>query len=256
MTMICDLHVHTHHSIDSQEKIEAYCQMALQSGVDCVCFTDHVDNNPNDIGVGYYHVEKFFSELDAARKKYRGKLLLLAGIEFAEPHQYRTILEQYAAQPYDMIIGSLHFWYRDLFPSDMLAQEINTSVCYEHYWTAMKSAAASGGFDVLGHFDFPKRYYHQLLYDRETIYDIMKKAVDNGIVLEINTSSLRRECSETMPGDELICLYREAGGKYVTVGSDAHSAPELAADRTAAEKLIRRYGFQEVLFEMRQMHRV
>ena len=177
-------------------------------------------------------------------------------VEKAMASNPRTAIGLSLIHIYDMIIGSLHFWYRDLFPSDMLAQEINTSVCYEHYWTAMKSAVATGGFDVLGHFDFPKRYYHQLLYDRETIYDIMKKAVDNGIVLEINTSSLRRECSETMPGDELICLYREAGGKYVTVGSDAHSAPELAADRTAAEKLIRRYGFQEVLFEMRQMHRI
>ncbi len=249
--MICDLHVHTHHSIDSKEKIDAYCRMALQTGVDCLCFTDHVDNNPNDVGLGYYHVEKYFDELNAARKAFGNKLKLLAGIEFAEPHQYQDALMQYASKPYDMIIGSLHFWHRDLFPSDMLAQGIDAETCFESYWPAMRKAVSAGGFDVLGHFDFPKRYYQVLLYEEQTIYEIMEIAVSKHIVLEINTSSLRRGCAETMPGNALLALYREAGGEYVTIGSDAHSPAELAADRTAAEALICRYRFTEVRFEGR-----
>jgi len=49
---VCDLHVHTRHSCDSRASLETYCKEAIRTGVDSLCFTDHVDYNPNDYG--YY----------------------------------------------------------------------------------------------------------------------------------------------------------------------------------------------------------
>ena len=49
-----------------------------------------------------------------------------------------------------------------------------------------------------------------------------KQLLEKDMVIEINTSSLRKGHSETMPGKELVEIYKECGGMYVTVGPDAH----------------------------------
>lgn len=43
-----DLHVHTHHSCDSEVKFEEYCEKATQIGLKYICFTDHIDFNKAD----------------------------------------------------------------------------------------------------------------------------------------------------------------------------------------------------------------
>ena len=40
--------------------------------------------------------------------------------------------------------------------------------------------------------------------------------------MQRNTSSLRKGHVQTMPGKELLEIYKANGGKYVTIGSDAH----------------------------------
>jgi len=87
-----DLHVHTHHSCDSKVEIEEYCEKAIQLGLKYICFTDHVDFNKADYGYGYYDASKFFSEFNKAKDKYSGKLNILSGIEFAEPHIHKHMI--------------------------------------------------------------------------------------------------------------------------------------------------------------------
>lgn len=47
------------------------------------------------------------------------------------------------------------------------------------------------------------------------------------MVIEINTSSLRKGHEQTMPGRELLEIYKSSGGKYATIGSDAHAAEDV-----------------------------
>ena len=72
------------------------------------------------------------------------------------------------------------------------------------------------------------------------------------MVMEINTSSLRKGHSETMPGKELLQIYKDCGGRYVTVGSDAHEIRDLTADNHVAKKLIEELSLQEVVYENRR----
>ena len=50
------------------------------------------------------------------------------------------------------------------------------------------------------------------------------------MVIEINPSSLRKGYNETMPGKELLEIYKACGGRYVTIGSDAHEVKDLGAE--------------------------
>lgn len=60
--MTVDLHVHTEFSCDSEADMQDYIKTAIQNKMSAVCFTDHVDLNPDDYGYHYYHAEAFFTK--------------------------------------------------------------------------------------------------------------------------------------------------------------------------------------------------
>ena len=49
-----------------------------------------------------------------------------------------------------------------------------------------------------------------------------------------------------MPGRELLEIYKANGGKYVTIGSDAHVVEDVGADYVMAKSLLEEVGLQEV----------
>jgi len=251
--LICDMHVHSKYSCDSDIELEAYCLGAIQKGIHAICFTEHIDYNVNDYGYGYYNSQEFFNTFSYLKEKYKSTLTILCGIEFAEPHLYQDKFLEYSKLPYDYILGSIHFWYKDMFPTRMIKAEVSAKVCYEYYWNEVLAAVNIGGFDALAHIDFPKRYYNQLIINTDKLHEICNKMVQNNICLEINTSSLRKNVIESMPDKEILSMYKSCGGKYITIGSDAHNVDELSADNVYAKNLIDYFDFIKVIFTQRKM---
>lgn len=249
-----DMHVHTLYSSDSNENINAYIIRAREIGVETICFTEHVDNNPYDYGVGYYNDKAFFNDFNNW-KMGTNDVNLLAGIEFDCPHRFQEQLLNMSHLPYDCIIGSVHYCNLspDLFFSELVKNNVTAEDCFFAYWKEVLKCVTQGGFDVLGHMDFPKRFYKTLIYNKELLNEIFNVMISNNIILEINTSSLRKGLSKTMPELDILKLYRANGGKYVTIGSDAHIASELAADNLAARSIIKNLGLCEVIFIKRKM---
>lgn len=173
-------------------------------------------------------------------------------MEFGEPHLYPAELARLAANPYDFIIGSIH-WIGDMFPCQQVRARYSAREFYSLYWDEVLKAVKQGGFDALGHIDFPKRYYGEIWYEASVMNEIFRYLLDKGMVIEINTSSLRKGHAQTMPGRELLELYKDNGGRYVTIGSDAHEVGDLAADNGAARALICELGLQEVVYVNRKM---
>lgn len=247
MKMINDLHIHTEYSCDSDAIMESYCKKAIETNMKYICFTDHVDFNKNDFGYGYYNADKFFKEYNRIQEKYGDKIHMLSGIEFSEPHLYKTELEKLYKYPYDFIIGSVH-WINDMFPCEEVRKNYPAYKFYELYWQEVLKAVEFGGFDCLGHMDFPKRYYDQVVYDEILMNEIFNKMNKNNIVMEINTSSLRKGLSTSLPDVELLKLYKSNGGINITIGSDAHSIEELGADNYYAKDLIAQTMLSEAVF--------
>ena len=233
-----DLHVHTNHSHDSKATIREQCEKAVRIGLQYLCFTDHINMNKADPGYGLYDAEKFFGEFNEAKEKYSGRLKLLCGIEFSEPHIYTEEFEKYRKLPYDFILGSVHYWINDMRTGELVSIGYPAEDAYEKYWEEIYKAVAHGGFDSLAHIDFPKRFYKECVWQRERIYSIFEEMAKNDIALEINTSSLRRGLTEAMPDREFLKMYEQAGGTRVTIGSDAHSPDDLAAGYDYACSLI------------------
>lgn len=250
-----DLHVHTHYSCDSDTSLSEYCEQAIKKDMKYICFTDHVDYNKADFGYMYYNAESYFDEFKRVKYEFGDKVNILSGIEFAEPHLYKKEFEKLSKLPYDFILGSIHFWIDDLFPTDMIKHNIPIETAFEKYWEEIYKCVKYGGFDSLAHIDFPKRYYKNCLWDASQITAIFNEMIKNNIALEINTSSLRKGLDEAMPGSEMLDIYEKAGGKKITFGADTHSIHDLAFGYDLFEAMIAK-RFDNIVYINRKANKL
>jgi histidinol-phosphatase (PHP family) len=254
MVKICDSHVHSRISVDSSASIESMCMGAISKGISCIAFTEHYDVHPKDETRGFFNPDRFAREIADAKKTFAHQLHILKGLEFGEPYMFSEELSALQNQDYDVILGSIH-WVGDL--SVCSGKEV-LSLCtleelYARYYTVMLETVQCGGFDVLAHFDLPKRYLPEMMTDFPIIEDILKLLVTSGIALEINTSSLRKGLGETMPNRDILRKYADLGGSMITIGSDAHTPEAIGAEFDSVQKLLRDFPQFEVgYFEQRR----
>ena len=249
--MKTDYHIHTEFSCDSEAKMETYIKQALERDIRMLCFTDHVDLNLDDYGYNYYNPEKYFETFREVKETYGEQLTLCSGIEFGEPHLYGDALKRLWAYPYDFIIGSIH-WIGNMFPCQKVREQYLAKEFYTLYWKEVLNTVKQGGFDALGHIDFPKRYYGEIYYVESELREIFNRLLDKDRIIEINTSSLRKGHSETMPGKDLLQIYADCGGQYVTIGSDAHVEQDVGVDYEAAKALAEGLGLRQVVYRERK----
>ena len=62
--------------------------------------------------------------------------------------------------------------------------------------------------------------------------------------MEINTSTLRQGLGMTMPSLEYVKWFKELGGEYVTIGSDAHWAKDIGTDLDIGMDMVKEAGFE------------
>ena len=70
----------------------------------------------------------------------------------------------------------------------------------------------------------------------------------NGKALEINTSGLRQPIGKTMPTEDFVRRFKELGGEYLTLGSDAHFTQHVGANIDEGYAIAERCGFEYVTY--------
>jgi histidinol-phosphatase (PHP family) len=83
---------------------------------------------------------------------------------------------------------------------------------------------------------------------RNSLDRLLTEIIRNNKALEVNTSGLRQDIGLTMPEEKIIRRYKELGGKYITLGSDAHKASDVGAGIEDAMKLVKNCGFDKITF--------
>ena len=254
-----DCHFHSEHSCDSSVPLAALCQRALELDLYYLCPTEHVDFDPQDMGYGYFDFEAYSRTVAACREQFNGQLTLLKGVEVDYQRRFDAQARIFLAQhTFDFVIGSVH--YADgLYTEDALLEAYDRDTAYRCYFNAVREAAASGLFDVIGHLDLLKRYAppHWGTFDAHRYGDeidaALRSAVETGTGLEINTSGLRQSPAETFPGLKTLRRYRELGGEILTLGTDAHRLSDLGKNINDGLSLARVAGFKAVtVFVARQ----
>jgi histidinol-phosphatase (PHP family) len=234
MIPLIDYHVHSNNSIDCKVSMAQMCAQAVQSGLTEIAFTDHFNNHPLDLDLGYYDPERYFADLEHCRAEFP-TLIIRAGVELGEPHRWGSkiipVLERY---PYDLVLGSLHWVGKySMFDANYFRAR-SPQFAFRAYFTELIQMIKHGGFDILSHVDVPKRTGFSVYreFDISAYEDIMRQVwqacIDNGITPEINTKGLRSSASQMHPTTNALCWYAEMGGERLTLGSDAHQPGSIA----------------------------
>ena len=249
-----DSHIHTTFSADSQMKASEAIAKASSLNLGVV-FTEHFDYGVvNDDGEFTFDPQAYMNEY----KNLRGDKVRL-GVEVGLRKLARAANEKFLRQAdFDLVIGSIHL-VDDLdiyYPEFYVGKDKATA--YKKYFEQMEAEAAVSDFDVLGHIDYICRAapYDNPEIDYPTftaeIDEVLKIIVERGKVLELNT----RRFNNIRAVEELIPVYRryhQLGGRFVTIGSDAHKVSAVGNYFTRAVEFTRELGLTVVTFQSRKM---
>ena len=240
-----DYHMHTVVSYDGHNTPLEMAQAAAKAGLQEICFTDHLDYQ---LGVPK---ETIAYTPETYRTAYEDLhvpgLSIRQGAEVGmTPWNKDEISRDLAQYPYDFVIGSVHFineedvYYPEFWVGrDFLATE---RIYFEEM---LRCVQLHDNFDVLGHLTYiskvrghPSPRIIPVEDHKEVIAEIMKTLIAKGKGMEINTSGVDR-CGDFLPGIPYLKLFKDLGGRIVTVGSDAHTFDRVGQYTTDACNLAR-----------------
>lgn len=254
-----DQHMHSLFSNDSKQTIKEYLDEAVKRDCKYFILTDHLDLNINNSGVDWradYKGEKEY--LDSVKEDYP-TLTLLMGIEVGYKIDYlEENQKEIDAIDFDLINLSVHD-YLDLdfyFYTNYEKHGIENTMNY-YFSKEIEGMNMMKDFDVLSHIDYAYKTLLENQNNRKISEweDWLKKIfvllVKKDKCLEINTKvqeTIRKINGNDSHINYLLSLYKECGGKHLTLSSDAHSVDRFMADFDYYKNIIKQNGFDHLCF--------
>lgn len=251
--MICDTHAHSIYSFDGHDSVDNICRQAVANRVSVLAITDHAEALA---GVPLNLKEKerctlSFNAIEKAARKLSPSLTLLRGCELGQPHMNTEYSNQILSSfDFDYVIGSMHFFPGNIDLYDVRYTRKNYREYMNIYFDETLKMLDYEGYQSLGHLDYITRLLDHCFDGapnykefKPAVDKIIKKVADRGLALEVNTSSLRKKGALAMEG-WILELFFKYGGRYITIGSDAHFASDVGSGFDEAFMLISKCGFK------------
>ena len=261
-----DSHVHTEWSWDAPREASMVhsCEQAVAAGLPGVAFTDHLDfttwTDGDQIGamdldphryarMHLLDIAGYRTTLDDCRQRFP-ELRILSGVEIGEAHLWAasaaaTVATAGPGGP-DRILGSLHAIPHEgrLTAADDLFRQMPAADVMRRYLAELlRLVEGSDLFQILAHLDFPRRMWPRTAgpYE-ERAFEAEYRAVLSALaasdrILEVNTKS-------PLVSAGLLGWWREAGGRAVSFGSDAHQPWRVGDKFKLAVDVVEAAGFR------------
>lgn len=252
-TPLVDYHTHTTYSTDGYSSMKDMVATAAALGISQIAVTDHYDPDypSDDWGEGFSLIE-YQNGMEIIKEEFKDRIRLIKGLEVGIQHgstmdKCRQVVRGY---DYDFIIGSFHCaegfelscgsFFKDR------SVENATAAFYKYVYDCLRDYK---DYDVLGHINVIDRYGSYIPFYGDELMDIirevLKRIIEDGKGIEINTSSFRYGMGgHTVPSQGILQLYHELGGEIVTVGSDAHAVRDVGFGIQWAYDKLRSVGFR------------
>ena len=246
-----DYHIHTELCKHAKGKMRDYVDAAIKKGLDKMGFSDHLPFNESymkELSMSPKELDFYVSEIEKLRQEYG--MDILCGIEadfyYEKMDEIVELLRKY---DFDYIYGSVHYINGWAFDNPKFITEwerYDVDEVYEAYYATLKTMVQSGVYDVVAHFDLVKKFSY--LPNRpfyEEINEIMALIKENKMLIEVNTSGLRKPAKEIYPSKFIL----EVAKNYdipLILGSDAHKPEDVAADFDKAVSLVKSAGYTEI----------
>ncbi len=246
--MKADYHIHTSYSPDSFVDMEDYIICAIKNNFDEICFTDHIDYGNESC----YCCDcvNYLKEINNYQKKYSNKIKIKFGMEFGAQARHKDYFNRiFNNWDFDFIILSFHLiddldlWDRS-YQRGKTQDEFNLG----YYQEILNTIKVYDNYSVLGHLDLIRRYddygEYPFLKTKDIVAEILSHLIENDKGIELNTSSFRYNLEDLMPRKEILKLYKDLGGKIITIGSDSHQCAHLGYKIKEMKEVLKNIGFK------------
>ena len=253
--MLFDTHMHCEFSCDSEMTVAQAVLTAQKQGIGMIV-TEHWDydypTNPEEF---LFDIDAYFKNFEPLRSDY-----VLRGIEIG---MQRTTAERdeavAAGHDFDYVLASIHcIGNRDLYEPTCYEGRARQEIVEEFLDDSIYCVEQHNNFDAFAHIDYICRYWpyeekELCLADNQEKYDkLFKLLIDKNKPIEINTRRL--DNAETIKA--LVPLYKRykaLGGRYCTLGSDAHYTEHIGRRLNEALLIAQEAELQPVYFKERQL---
>ncbi|MEE9293949.1 MAG: histidinol-phosphatase HisJ family protein [Phycisphaerae bacterium] len=263
-----DQHLHSKLSFDSRAEPADNVRRAIEVGLAGLTFTEHYDSHPDEWEECVYDHARFTETIEQLRQQFNRSIHIGKGVEVDyQPDNMPALIDFVDRGNFEVVLLSVHWsqgapihrkniW-EGKDPSTVTRQYLNSVLQAVRHCQRLHRNR-SRVFDILSHLDFCKRYSNRfagtvhIAEHIDVIDEILRACLAADIVPEINTSTLRGDLAETMPGPIVVQRYAELGGTMMALGSDSHRAADIGAGFDHALNMLRQAGITNVaVFERR-----
>jgi histidinol-phosphatase (PHP family) len=251
-----DYHVHTFRCGHAGGASREFVLRAIERDLLEMAFTDHIplyflpeDRRDPKLAMREDQFDGYLAEVDALRREFASDIPIRLGLEadYAEGHE-ETLSRWLARADWDLVLGSVHWvagdWIDAPGSAARFEREGNENL-YAEYYRHLAKAAGTGLFDILTHFDLPKKHGHRPRSPLEDAENAAITAVKKaGCAVEISSAGLRKPVNEAYPEPRLLGKL-VAAGVPVTFSSDAHAPAEVGWGFKRTREIARRGGVRE-----------
>ena len=268
LTGFVDYHLHVWTSVDAPGVTEeGYCRRAVELGLREVCFTNHWSPLGGGHTITEDEIREHWRQVQACRAAFP-QVNTRIGLEMdylpgREDQVAETITryEEIMGQPFDYVLGSIHYLYGVHFPAPSKASDLYDNHAlddiFRDYFALLIQAVRSGLYDVMAHIDIIKKYCGELCerypfeHYRHLAEQVVEALLDEEVGMEMNTKGLTHPVHEMNPSQPFMSLYvrraRERGQEpIITLGSDAHRHHQLGRLLTEGVAQIRACGVEKL----------
>ncbi|MBI2213507.1 MAG: histidinol-phosphatase HisJ family protein [Acidobacteria bacterium] len=265
---VTDYHTHTFRCGHATGTMRDYVEAAIRAGITDVGLTDHLwlyfqpnESRDRRWAIAEDQFDVHYAEMLEIREEYRGRIDVRVSVEadYAAGHE-ETLLSILSRYEFDFVLGSVHFmdgWLIDDPDQAHRYREERVAEIYRRYFENLRRAIALGCFDVLAHFDLPKKFGFLPEEDLSAIVgETLDLAREKGVAIEVSTGGLRKPIGEIYPAPAILKEMRMRDIPIV-LSSDSHSPDEVGYRFDRSMTLVREYGYDELaVFDKRQRRTV
>lgn len=249
-----DTHVHTKYSADSEMELSQALIEAKKQNLGLI-ITEHIDVDCPNEKFRMIDLHSYFKEYE----EYRGHNVLLGiemGMKIDKVEEINKILVD---NPFDYVIGSVHIVdYIDIFQHTFYEGRSKDETYKQYLDYMIHCLKTHDNIDSLGHIDYISRY--SPYEDKEIYYEDYSDYIDEALkilafkekAMEINSRRLK----DANTVKNLMTIYKrfyELGGRFVTLGSDAHTPEAVGKNLYKAKEIAEECNLKPVYFKDRKM---
>ena len=247
-----DYHLHSVHSFDGIQTIDALCRQMRTLGVQELCLTEHIEPGHPDPDCDVPPVWDLWQrEIHQAQVAYP-ELTIRMGVEIGDNPLCRAETMRLLRElELDYQLLSLHLVNQvDCYDAAAYYTGKTRAQAYREYAEAKaESVLAWEDFDCVAHIGYVARYSPWTGDEKPLVWQdapdafdaIFRRIIDLDKALEINTSG-KSSTGFYLPHPSLIRRYIELGGEVFTFGSDAHDTDRDYENIEDAKDLVRSLG--------------